>query len=242
MARDPGKGICIFSKRPLNLAAGAFNLARVRGMGGVSLVDVSQGAAVAGGAGEAPSKLVWMDLEMTGLDPARDTILEIATLITDSELNIVAEGPEIVVRQPLARLQAMDAWNREHHGKSGLWDKVLASTVELAQAEARTLDFIRAHVGAKESPLCGNSIWQDRRFLAVCMPDLDAYLHYRLIDVSTIKELVSRWYPAAKYGKKKGNHRALDDIRESLDELRHYRATVFIAGKGLGVPPPQSGP
>lgn len=173
--------------------------------------------------------MVWMDCEMTGLDPDRDTIIEIATLVTDHELNVIAEGPEIVIRQPAALFDGMDDWNKEHHTKSGLWQKVVDSKVTLAEAEAQTLAFVKQHTGLKESPLCGNSIWQDRRFLVRYMKALEAYLHYRVVDVSTVKELASRWYPAAKYSKKKGAHRAMDDIRESVEELRYYRRTLFKA-------------
>lgn len=172
--------------------------------------------------------LVWMDLEMTGLDPERDTIIEIATIITDESLNVVAEGPEIAVHQDASRFAQMDAWNQEHHTKSGLWQKVLASRVSLAEAQAETLAFMKRFTGPKESPLCGNSVWQDRRFLARYMPEIDAHLHYRLIDVSTLKELTRRWYGEdAKYTKEKGLHRALEDIRESVDELKFYRDRFF---------------
>ena len=176
-----------------------------------------------------PQFLVWMDLEMTGLDPEKDTIIEIATIITDGDLNVVAEGPEIAIHQPAERFAQMDDWNKEQHTKSGLWQKVLASKVSLAEAEAQTLAFIKRFVGPRESPLCGNSIWQDRRFIARYMPLVDAHLHYRLIDVSTVKELTRRWYgDEVKYTKEKGLHRALDDIRESVDELKFYRQHIFI--------------
>ena len=173
------------------------------------------------------SKLIWMDCEMTGLDPDRDTIIEIATLVTDADLNILAEGPEIVIRQPAALYETMDDWNKEHHTKSGLWQKVVESEISLAEAEAQTLAFIKSHVAPKSSPLAGNSIWQDRRFLVRYMKSIESYLHYRLVDVSTIKELAGRWYPTTKYSKKKGAHRAMDDIRESVAELRFYRQNVF---------------
>ena len=175
--------------------------------------------------------LVWMDLEMTGLDPDIDTIIEMATLITDSDLSVVAEGPEIVINQPAARFDGMDEWNREHHTKSGLWQKVIESKVSLAEAEQTTLAFIKEHVGLKESPLCGNSVWQDRRFLVRYMKEVESYLHYRLIDVSTVKELSTRWFPTTKFSKKKGAHRAMDDIRESVEELRFYRKALFRADK-----------
>lgn len=175
-----------------------------------------------------PQFLVWMDLEMTGLDPERDTIIEIATIITDSDLNVVAEGPELAIHQEPERFTQMDDWNKEQHTKSGLWQKVLASEISLAEAEKETLAFIKRFVGHRESPLCGNSVWQDRRFLARYMPSIDAHLHYRLIDVSTIKELTRRWYgDELKYSKEKGLHRALEDIRESVEELKFYRERIF---------------
>ncbi len=164
---------------------------------------------------------------MTGLEPDRDTIIEMATLITDGDLNIVAEGPEIVIHQDASWFDKMDDWNKEHHVKSGLWPKVVASKISLAQAEAETLAFIKMHCAEKESPLCGNSIWQDRRFLYRHMPTLEAHMHYRLVDVSTVKELAVRWYPELKFAKKKGLHRALDDIRESVEELKFYRKSLF---------------
>jgi oligoribonuclease len=174
-----------------------------------------------------PTRLVWMDLEMTGLEPDRDTIIEIATLITDGDLNLLAEGPELVIHQDPALFAGMDDWNKEHHTKSGLWQKVVDSKVSLVEAEKLTLDFLKQHIGPKESPLCGNSIWQDRRFLFRYMQSLEAYLHYRLIDVSTVKELAARWNPTLKFTKAKGSHRALDDVRESLDELKFYRDNFF---------------
>ena len=174
--------------------------------------------------------LVWMDMEMTGLDPERDTILEIATLITTSELQAVAEGPVCVIHHAQAGLDAMDEWNRTHHGASGLSARVLASTTTLAQAEADTLAFVRQYCPRRTSPLCGNSIWQDRRFLACYMPQLDGYLHYRTIDVSTVKELVRRWYPTGPQPpEKKHAHLALDDIRESIAELQFYRERYFVS-------------
>lgn len=168
--------------------------------------------------------LVWMDLEMTGLDPERDAIIEMATVITDSALNLIAEGPVIAVHQSEETLALMDDWNVRTHGESGLTERVRRSQVSEAEAEATTLAFISEHVPAKQAPLCGNSIWQDRRFLARYMPSLEQYLHYRLIDVSTLKELARRWKPEAYDGfQKQGAHTALADIRESIAELAHYR-------------------
>jgi oligoribonuclease len=172
--------------------------------------------------------LVWMDMEMSGLDVDRDAILEIATLISTNELEVVAEGPVIAVAQPASLLESMNDWNRQHHAASGLSQRVLASSVGVAEAEATTLAFVRRHVGEHASPLCGNSIHQDRRFLTRYMPKLDAYLHYRNVDVSTVKELVRRWYPGGPEApQKKHAHLALDDIRESIDELRFYRRHFF---------------
>jgi len=164
---------------------------------------------------------------MTGLDPEQETIIEIATIITDGELNIIKEGPGIVIHQPDHMLDGMDEWNTSHHGDSGLTAKVKASTTTIQQAEMKTLDFIRQYVPAQTSPLCGNSIHQDRRFLVPYMPELEAYLHYRNIDVSTIKELARRWYPNDKAPIKKAEHLALADIRESINELRWYREKLF---------------
>ncbi|RDV36690.1 oligoribonuclease [Bradymonadaceae bacterium TMQ3] len=178
--------------------------------------------------------LVWVDLEMTGLDPKTCTILEIATIVTDSQLQIVAEGPNLVIHHSDEVLDAMDAWNTEHHGKSGLTAAVKASKLTLAQAEAQTLAFVQEHCGPKSAPLCGNSIWQDRRFLAEYMPRLEDYLHYRIIDVSSVKEVVRRWYPAgvAMPPRKEQSHRALDDIKDSIEELKFYRSEVFVAPGG----------
>ena len=171
--------------------------------------------------------LVWMDLEMTGLDPETDTILEIATIITDGNLNIVAEGPNIVIHQPDALLDGMGEWCTQHHGQSGLTAKVRASEITMAEAEQQTLDFIRRYVPEHTSPLCGNSIHQDRRFLVPYMPELEAWMHYRNIDVSTIKELAQRWYPGTRAPLKKAEHLALADIRESIKELAFYRKNYF---------------
>ena len=179
-------------------------------------------------------RLVWIDLEMTGLDPDTDTILEIATIVTDDELVEVAEGPVFAITQPLARLEAMDDWNRTQHRKSGLWDRVLGEGVQMAEAERRTLEFLSAHVGSGVSPICGNSICQDRRFLVRQMPTLERYFHYRNLDVSTVKELARRWAPDVLAAMSKvGAHTALSDIRESIAELRHYRRFMGrLGGKG----------
>ncbi len=174
--------------------------------------------------------LAWIDLEMTGLDPARDVIVEIATLITDDELEIVAEGPDLVIHQPPEALALMDDVVRDMHTRSGLLTAIEASTVTLEQAGKDTMAFLIEHLpGPATVPLCGNSIGTDRRFLAAYLPDVENFLHYRSIDVSSIKELVKRWYPEKRAGRprKEGNHRALDDIRESVAELRYYRDEVF---------------
>lgn len=177
---------------------------------------------------EQDSHLVWMDLEMTGLDPNRNTILEIATLVTDNQLEVVAEGPVLAIHHSAPVLDGMDEWNRQHHANSGLSDRVLRSHISMAEAEARTLDFIKAYCPKRTSPLCGNSICQDRRFLARYMPALEDYLHYRNLDVSTVKELVRRWYAGGPQPpEKKHAHLALDDIRESIAELRFYRQYFF---------------
>ena len=168
--------------------------------------------------------LIWIDLEMTGLSPEEDVIIEIATVVTDSQLNVVAEGPELAVHQPEEALARMDAWNQRQHGGSGLIGRVRASRVSVAEAERLTLEFLAGHVAAGASPMCGNSICQDRRFLARHMPRLEAYFHYRNVDVSTLKELARRWKPAALEGFKKAQaHTALADIHESIDEMLHYR-------------------
>ncbi len=168
--------------------------------------------------------LIWIDLEMTGLDPDTDAIIEIATLVTDKELNILAEGPELAIQHPLVRLEAMDDWNRNQHTKSGLWQRVLDSTISSATAEALTVEFIAQWIPANKSPMCGNTICQDRRFLYRSMPRLERYFHYRNLDVSTIKELARRWAPDVSKGfNKESAHTALSDIRDSVAELRYYR-------------------
>ncbi len=172
--------------------------------------------------------LVWIDLEMTGLSPATDRIIEIATIITDSHLNVLEEGPVIAIHQPLRRLVEMDDWNTRVHTKSGLINRVRESDFDEQRAEQETIDFISRYVSANRSPLCGNSICQDRRFLANYMPRLESWLHYRNLDVSSIKELMVRWRPDLKDGfRKKNTHKALDDIRESIEELKYYRETFM---------------
>lgn len=171
-----------------------------------------------------PQNLIWIDLEMTGLNPDQDVIIEMATIVTDSELNILAEGPVIAVHQSDEILAGMDEWNTRQHGRSGLTQRVRESRIDTAAAEVQTLAFLEQWVPKGKSPMCGNSICQDRRFLARYMPALEAWFHYRHIDVSTLKELAGRWAPQVRDSfKKAGSHLALDDIRESIAELRHYR-------------------
>ena len=175
--------------------------------------------------------LVWMDLEMTGLDPDRDVIVEIATLVTDDELNILAEGPDLVIHQAEERLTAMEPVVVEMHTKSGLLDAIRQSTITLDEAGAKTLEFIKLHVPESRTvPLCGNSIGTDRRFLARHLPEIENYLHYRSVDVSTIKELTKRWYPKVGIDRpsKTGQHRAMEDIKASVRELQFYRSKVFL--------------
>jgi oligoribonuclease len=174
--------------------------------------------------------LAWMDLEMTGLDPGRNVIVEMATLLTDDDLTILAEGPDLVIHATAEELDRMEPVVRDMHTRSGLLERIQSSTTTLAQAGEETLAFLRAHIPAPRTvPLCGNSIGMDRRFLAVHLPEVEDFLHYRSVDVSTIKELARRWYPevVASAPRKAGSHRALDDIRESVEELRHYRQHVF---------------
>ena len=170
------------------------------------------------------NNLIWIDLEMTGLDPFRDQIIEIATLVTDAHLNILAEGPVIAIRQPDYILDSMDDWNKKQHGQSGLLARVRTSGYDEQRAERETLEYIQRYVPAGRSPMCGNSICQDRRFMARCMPKLEAFFHYRNLDVSTLKELALRWAPMmAKGFEKNSKHLALDDIRDSIAELQYYR-------------------
>ena len=172
--------------------------------------------------------LIWIDLEMTGLEPDADRIIEIAVLVTSPQLEILAEGPALAVHQPEEVLAAMDAWNRSTHAKTGLVERVRASRLSEAEAEGRVLEFLEAHVPASASPMCGNSICQDRRFLARWMPRLEAHFHYRNLDVSTLKELVRRWKPDVMKGfSKEGKHEAMADILESIEELKFYRRAVM---------------
>jgi oligoribonuclease len=176
-------------------------------------------------------RLVWIDLEMTGLDTDNDSILEIATVVTDSQLGVLAEGPEFAIAHPLAVLEAMDEWNRNQHRKSGLWERVLEQGVSMAAAERGTLEFLQQWLGPKQSPMCGNSICQDRRFLHRQMPALERFFHYRNLDVSTVKELARRWAPDVLAGvHKRSTHTALSDVRDSIEELRHYRAFMGPLG------------
>jgi oligoribonuclease len=174
--------------------------------------------------------LVWIDLEMTGLVPDRDRIIEIAVVVTDPQLTVRVEGPVYAIHQPDAVLDAMDSWNKGTHGRSGLVDRVKASQMDEATAELRVVDWLRQYVPAGKSPMCGNSICQDRRFMANYMPVLESFLHYRNLDVSTLKELARRWKPSALEGFKKAqSHTAMADVHESIDELRHYRQTFLNA-------------
>jgi oligoribonuclease len=174
------------------------------------------------------NNLIWIDMEMTGLAPDSDRIIEVALLVTDPQLNLIAEGPVLVVHQPDEVLEAMDSWNKGVHGKSGLIDKVKASRLDEATVEVRMLEFLAPHVPVGASPMCGNSICQDRRFLARWMPKLETYFHYRNLDVSTLKELVKRWKPEVAKGlKKEGKHEALADILDSIEELKYYRKTIM---------------
>ncbi|MBL8251185.1 MAG: oligoribonuclease [Candidatus Competibacter sp.] len=183
----------------------------------------------------SPDNLIWIDLEMTGLNTQTDRIIEIATVVTDSQLAILAEGPTLAVHQSDAVLAAMDNWNQKQHGESGLIGRVRASALDERQAESLTLEFLSRHVPKGKSPMCGNSICQDRRFLARCMPELEAYFHYRNLDVSTLKELARRWYPEQSKGfNKSSTHLALQDIRDSIEELRFYRQRLFVPPLAAG--------
>tara|TARA_B100000902_G_scaffold342083_1_gene345916 strand:- start:463 stop:1011 length:549 start_codon:yes stop_codon:yes gene_type:complete len=172
---------------------------------------------------QSRDNLIWIDLEMTGLDPKKEKIIEIATLITDSDLNILAEGPNLVISQPIEILDSMDEWNQTQHGSSGLIEQVKSSNITEQIAEIETLEFISKHVGEKASPMCGNTVSHDRRFLHKYMPRLEAYFNYRHVDVSSFKEVAVRWMNEAQVYEKKGSHRALGDIKESVEELRFYK-------------------
>ena len=176
---------------------------------------------------QSKENLIWIDLEMTGLDPEKEKIIEIATLITDSQLNYIAEGPNIIIKQPQEYIDGMDEWNQEHHGKSGLIEEVKKSSTSQQVAEMETLEFISKYVGAKQSPMCGNTVSHDRRFLVKYMPRLESYFTYRHIDVSSVKELATRWMNEAQVYEKKGAHRAMGDIKESVEELRFYKNLLF---------------
>tara|TARA_R110000787_G_scaffold21928_1_gene64272 strand:- start:106 stop:690 length:585 start_codon:yes stop_codon:yes gene_type:complete len=184
---------------------------------------------------QRPDNLIWVDLEMTGLDPDRDVVIEIASIVTDSELNTLAEGPVIAIHQPDAVLAAMDDWNTTHHTRSGLVERVRTSTVDAAAAEDQTLAFLQQWVVAGSSPICGNSICQDRRFMVRHLPRLERYFHYRNLDVSTLKILMQLWRPELEQGiVKAGSHQALEDIRESIAELRYYRQHFLRVGADPG--------
>jgi oligoribonuclease len=176
---------------------------------------------------QSPDNLIWIDLEMTGLNPDTDYIIEIATVITDSKLNILAEGPVIAIQTDNAVLIGMDEWNTKQHAKSGLVQRIKKSQHSCTQAESMTLDFLRDYVPEKTSPMCGNSICQDRRFMYRLMPELEQYFHYRSIDVSSLKELVTRWAPEKPKFSKNSTHMALNDIKDSIEELRFYRDNYF---------------
>ncbi len=180
--------------------------------------------------GNKATNLIWIDLEMTGLDTTADHIIEIATIVTDDQLNEVAIGPELVIAQSREVMAAMDAWNTKQHGESGLIQRVLESPLSVAEAEAQTLEFLRKHVESGKSPMCGNSICQDRRFMARLMPGLESFFHYRNLDVSTLKILAQTWMPEVASGySKDSSHRALDDIRDSIAELAYYREKMFVS-------------
>jgi len=183
--------------------------------------------AVATCMGEEAHRMVWMDLEMTGLSVSTEAIIEIATVVTDGELNILAQGPNLAIRVPEALLDAMDEWNTTHHHNSGLVDRIKNEGVSVEEAEEATLAFLSQWVEPNTAPLCGNSIWNDRRFLEKEMPRLLDFLHYRMVDVSTVKELAGRWYPNLSRYPKKGAHLALDDTLESIEDLRYFRERIF---------------
>ena len=178
-------------------------------------------------ANKSDDNLIWIDLEMTGLDPEKEKIIEIATIITDSDLNVIAEGPNMAIHQSNEVLDSMDEWNVNQHTSSGLIDAVKTSIIRDKEAELETVDFISKYVPSGKSPMCGNTVSHDRRFLAKYMPDLESYFHYRHVDVSSVKELISRWMNDAQTYEKKGSHRAKDDIKESINELKLYKQMLF---------------
>lgn len=179
--------------------------------------------------GKSKDSLVWIDMEMSGLNPDTDVVLEVALVLTNSSLDIISEGPDLIVRQDASLWDKMDKWNQEHHSKSGLWDSVVKSTLSLEEAEDQLMTFLETNLFAKTSPLCGNSIAQDRLFLRKYMPRVNEFLHYRMVDVSSLKELVKRWYPNGPQAPSKNNsHRALDDIKESITELKFYQDNYFV--------------
>ena len=178
---------------------------------------------------EAEERLVWIDLEMTGLDVTKESIIEIATVVTDGELNIIAQGPNLAINVEESLLAGMDEWNTSHHTSSGLVERVRQEGVSIEEAEERTLQFLQEWVPEGRAPLCGNSVWNDKKFMEKEMPKLVEHLHYRMIDVSTVKELARRWYPGVGRYEKKGAHLALDDIRESIQELAYFRERIFIS-------------
>ena len=178
-------------------------------------------------ANKSDDNLIWIDLEMTGLDPEKEKIIEIATIITDSDLNVIAEGPNIAIHQSNELLDGMDEWNVKQHTSSGLIDAVRTSIISDKEAELETLDFISKYVPSRKSPMCGNTVSHDRRFLSKYMPELENYFHYRHIDVSSVKELIVRWMNQAQSYQKNSNHRALDDIKDSINELKHYKKLLF---------------
>ncbi len=177
--------------------------------------------------GDRSQRMVWIDLEMTGLDITKESIIEIATVITDSDLNILAQGPNLAITVSEELLAGMDEWNTTHHNNSGLVDRIRTAGVSLSEAEEKTVEFLREWVDPNSAPLCGNSVWNDRRFLDKEMPLVADYLHYRMVDVSTVKELARRWYPEVGRYRKKSAHLALDDILESIEELRYFRNEIF---------------
>jgi len=182
--------------------------------------------------GQGSNTLIWIDLEMTGLNPETDRVIEVATIVTDSQLNVLAEGPILAVHQSDAILNGMDDWNKRTHAATGLIERVKLSNLTEVDVERMTIDFLRQYVAKNKSPMCGNSICQDRRFLARCMPELEAWFHYRNLDVSSIKELVHRWKPEIANGLvKKNTHKAIDDIRESIEELKYYREHFLVLKK-----------